>query len=89
MNTSTAEAFCKKILEDGEKHIKLLKNSDLDWTVLRSPIMNDQGNPENYGFSGKKTMPWSTINRESVAICLVELVREQGYTNQLPYIKRT
>jgi len=81
--------IAKKILEDGEKHIELLKDSGLDWTVLRSPVMNSHGKPERYVVSNKKPMLWATINRESVARCLVELIIEQSYSNKLPYIKRS
>jgi putative NADH-flavin reductase len=38
----------KKILIDGEKHISILENSDLDWTILRSPVMRSSGSAANF-----------------------------------------
>lgn len=81
--------IAKKILQDGERHIQLLKNSGLDWTVLRSPVMNEKGEPKHFILTSKKLMPWSTINRRSVAQCLIEQINDDGYIQQSPYIKRT
>lgn len=78
----------KKILEDGEKHIKLLEKSDLNWTVLRSPIMNDKGNAKEYLLTGIRPMPWKTINRYSVAIAMIEILKSGEYSKQAPYIVR-
>lgn len=78
----------RKILFDGEKHIKLLEKSELDWTVLRSPVMNNKGNLNNFVVSKLKPKLWQTINRESVANALVELIEDNDYYQQAPYIKR-
>jgi putative NADH-flavin reductase len=32
-----------KILDDGEEHLRLLRNSQLAWTTLRSPVMSNGG----------------------------------------------
>jgi len=80
--------LAKKILQDGERHLKLLKDSGLDWTVVRSPVMNNRGKPKNYVLTNNKIMPWSTINRVSVAECLIEQMTDRSYTQKAPYIKR-
>lgn len=76
-----------KILKDGEAHIRLLGQSDLDWTVVRSPIMNERG-AANYQLVDKRPLPSATINRHAVARCLVELLDDKQYVKQAPYIKR-
>ena len=81
--------IAKKILQDGERHIQLLKNSDLDWTVMRSPVMNEKGKPNHFIVTSKKVTPWSTINRSSVAQCLLEQINDDSYIHRSPYIKRT
>ncbi len=78
----------RKILADGEKHIKLLEESELDWTVLRSPVMNNKGNPNDFILSEVKPKFWQTINRQAVANAIVGLVENEGYHHQAPYIKR-
>lgn len=77
-----------KILADGEKHIKLLENSELDWTVLRSPVMNNKGDVGDFTVSTIKPGLWQTVNRQSVANALVDLLEGENYHKQAPYIKR-
>jgi putative NADH-flavin reductase len=76
-----------KVLKDGEEHIRLLEQSDLDWTVVRSPIMNERG-PARYRLSDERPSPWQTINRHAVALSLVDLLTDEQYMKQAPYISR-
>jgi putative NADH-flavin reductase len=82
------KTFFKKILLDGEEHMRLLCNSNLDWTVLRSPAMNSRGNKANYKISHVRPMPWQTINRASAAIALLNMLEENNSIGQAPYITR-
>lgn len=77
-----------KVLHDSEKHIEMLAESSLDWTVLRSPPMNSRGNPRTYSVGQKRPLPIVTINRRAVAKCLVDLVESTRYARQAPFIKR-
>ncbi|HEY5442052.1 MAG TPA: NAD(P)H-binding protein [Candidatus Saccharimonadales bacterium] len=79
----------KKILADGEEHIHLLEASGLDWTVIRSPVMNERGNPEHATLTDKRPAPWGTINRHAVAASLVDLIDNGQYSRQAPFIART
>jgi dihydrodipicolinate reductase len=74
-----------KILSDGNKHIEMLEMSGLDWTVVRSPRMNDGDN--RYLLSKKRINPLSVASRQAVAKCLVDLSEETDYLNMAPYIK--
>ncbi len=76
-----------KILRDGEEHIKLLRQSKLDWTVVRSPLMNEKGHTK-YVFSDSLTPPWLTIHRQAVAVAMVELLESGDYSKQSPVIRR-
>lgn len=77
-----------KVLRDGEEHIRLLQMSDLDWTVVRSPIMNELGNPKSYQLVTTRPLPWQTIHRASVAQCLVESVETTQHIQASPFITR-
>lgn len=81
--------IAKKILIDGQNHIELLAKSKLDWTVIRSPVMNNKGNESNYELNLSKPLPWSTINRNSVAHSMVKLAINDDFINSAPYIRRT
>ena len=78
-----------KILNDGEEHMRLLSASNLDWTTVRSPVMNDRGDPAKYTLVTKKPSLLATINRASVAKALVDLVPTKDFLKQTPHIKRT
>jgi putative NADH-flavin reductase len=77
----------RKVIEDAEKQIKLLEDSSLDYTVLRSPIMNDNGKVE-YVLSDKRPLPWATVNRRAVSLAMLKLVSDQTNAGQSPFISR-
>ncbi|MDQ2973192.1 MAG: NAD(P)H-binding protein [bacterium] len=76
-----------KILHDGERHIELLSKSGLDWTVLRSPVMNEKG-AGLYKLTGKRPFPWQTINRHAVAQALIDQVEGTENLNEAPFLTR-
>ena len=78
----------RKILADGEKHIRLLEESGLDWTVVRSPIMNERGDAMGFKLTDKRPAPWATVNRRSVAAGMLRLVEDRKYSRQAPFITR-
>lgn len=75
-----------KVLSDGEAHIQLLAASGLEWTVIRSPIMNNHGGKTGYVLSRKRPMPWQTINRHLVATAMLDQAETPTADGQAPYI---
>lgn len=78
-----------KVLRDAEKHIKLLEESRLEWTILRSPVMNDAGNPRSFKITKKIPPPWAKINRKAVAIAMLDLLENSAETKKAPFIARS
>lgn len=78
-----------KVLKDAEDHIKLLEKSSLDWTILRSPIMSNSGNPKQFKIVDKIPMPWAIINRKSVAVAMLDLLENSTETIQAPFIVKS
>ncbi len=76
------------ILKDGENHLDQLIASELDWTVLRSPVMNHSGNADAYTLGNDRPRPWQTIHRHSVARAMVDLLESSTYSCQSPFISR-
>lgn len=74
-----------KILCDGERHIELLRASDLDWTVIRSPVMKDAGGAE-YTLGTKPPQPWATIPRAAVASAMTDTIQQGSHLQSSPYI---
>lgn len=68
-----------KILIDGERHIELLEASNLDWTVVRSPIMNEKGKT-GYKLTTNRPFPWQIVDRQAVAVALIDLIEARRAT---------
>jgi len=76
-----------KVFKDGSEHISLLRESDLDWTVLRSPVMKEGDGSKGYKISEKWPGGFSLIDRNSVAHAMVELINSPDWSKKSPYIK--
>ncbi len=79
--------FASKILQDGEKHIALLRSCGLNWSVLRSPMMRGNGK-RGYQLTDKPIKPWETINRDDVAEAMIELALQTKVAKSAPYVTR-
>lgn len=79
----------KKILQDGERHLALLTESDTNWTSLRSPIMNTKGDPTRYHVNHHHTLPFATVHRGSVVNAMVDIIENQDpWLSQAPCLHR-
>ena len=77
----------RKVLIDGERHIALLAQSQLKWTVVRSPIMTSrQLIKSRYALSMHRPRPWRTISRRSVVVSMVDLISDAEWINKAPYV---
>lgn len=74
-----------KVLQDGEKHIKLLEKSDLDWVVVRSPIMTG-GKSNVYKLTNKRPMPWEKVDRSAVVEAILLEAISANISQRSPYI---
>lgn len=77
-----------KILHDGEDHLKTLEASSLDWTVVRSPVMNEKGS-ESFLLNTERSKPWETIHRDAVVAAMVSVLEENTHVKQAPVIHRS
>ena len=77
-----------KILKDGEGHIKLLQATDLDWTAVRSSVMNNRGRADKFKLTRRRPLPLATINRQSVATGLIDLAETNQFAQNSPFIVR-
>ncbi len=74
-----------KVLHDGEKHIELLRKSQLDWTVLRSPVMIAK-NSTVYKLGAARPSPWSAVPRRAVAQAIADQIEADSHLRQSPFI---
>ena len=76
-----------KILRDGEAHLRLLADSSLDWTSIRSPIMLGFGSTL-YGLQRRLPSLLATIPRRAVVKALVDQLNDTSHLRQAPVIRR-
>jgi putative NADH-flavin reductase len=76
-----------KVLRDGEEHLRLLENSNLLWTAVRSPVMT-KGRGVTYKLGFKSPNLWALVPRKAVAECLLDLAENREYPRQAPFISR-
>lgn len=75
-----------KVLHDGENHIALLATSNLDWTVLRSPVMLS-GQKMTYNLSDKRPLPTAVVNRRAVARAMIDQIEDNRFLRQAVFIR--
>lgn len=75
----------RKVLRDGEEHIRQLAASDLAWTAVRSPIMRDISSM-SYKLDFSAPFPLATVSRQAVARALVDQVESKDFLGKAPYI---
>ena len=89
LNRTLLRIVATKVFSDGEQHIAMLRKSELDWVVIRSPIMN------NHGVSGKYTLnttfpkPWETVLRSDVALAMTHALTDITWLRSAPFIHRS
>ncbi len=86
-NRVMLQKLAPNVLADGEEHMAVLRASDVDWTIIRSPVMNNLGS-EKYKLSAKLSGGAATINRQSVARAIVEQLHDGTWLRQTPTIWR-
>ncbi len=83
------KVFANKILIDGERHIALLEQSQLDWTVVRSSIMSSQVQiNSSYVFTNQRPGPWQIISRRLVVVSMVDTLQDRTWKQRAPFISR-
>ena len=77
-----------EVFQDAIDHMNQLAASNLDWTVVRSPVMNKWGR-NRYRLATKPGVPWGTINRLSVVNAVMDQLENEEYIRKSPYLRRS
>lgn len=74
------------VLADAEGHARAIEASDVDWTIVRAPRLNDGPKRGTYriGMVGKGT--GTQIGRADVADFMLRQVTDHGYVRQAPMV---
>jgi putative NADH-flavin reductase len=77
LSHSIIMAVSRGVLADGEKHIEILAESTLDWTVVRSPVMTNSTSVA-YRLQKELLPPYLLVSRVAVAGCLLDLAETEA-----------
>ncbi len=74
-----------ELVADGEKHMSLLENSGLDWTIVRAPLMQG-GAVSNYVLSVEPPSPQTTSTYLAVATAMIDQLDLDAWIGAAPFV---
>jgi len=76
-----------KALKDGKEHAEVVAASDLDWTVVRAPMLKDEPAKGEYktGMVGQSHMS-TQISRADAAAFILDELENCGFIQQYPMV---
>ena len=77
--------LARPIMIDSEKHLRLLNESDVDWTTIRSPTMV-KTKSMRYKLSNSRPLPVGIISYTAVAQAVVDQIEDNIWLQKAPYI---
>src|SRR6266545_3026518 len=72
--------------EDERVHVDLIKQSEMDWTVVRSPFLNDQPSEGKYRVGYLDADTGKGASRSDVAAFLLDVLMNGKYVREMPII---
>ena len=72
--------------EDERVHVDLIKQSEMDWTVVRSPFLNDQPSEGKYRVGYLDAETGKGASRSDVAAFLLDVLMNGKYIRQMPIV---
>jgi len=75
-----------KILNDAIRHHEVLRDSGLDWTIVRGPQLNDGPRTSRYRVGWVGVNSSTKISRADLAEFILSLVENKKFTHQMPFV---
>lgn len=75
-----------KRIQDGVKHVEVLKDSGLDWAVLRTPKHRDGKQVTNYNLDPNLTSLILSVSRPNIVDALLHLATVEKLPSRMPVI---
>lgn len=75
-----------KVLNDAIEHAKVLRNSGLDWVIVRGPRLTEDPKKGEYRVGWVGVNASSKLGRADLADFIVQLVEDTQYDHQMPFV---
>ncbi|MGB3852107.1 MAG: SDR family oxidoreductase [Tunicatimonas sp.] len=75
-----------KVLNDAIEHAKVLRDSGLDWVIVRGPRLTDDPKKNDYRVGWVGVNASTKIGRADLADFILKLVDDTQYDHQMPFV---
>jgi putative NADH-flavin reductase len=80
------KTFFSTLIEDGKNHVKVLKESGLEWMVVRGARFTDDFKHYNYRVGWVGVNSGASIGRKDLAHFILTQLEDQTYNYQMPLV---
>jgi putative NADH-flavin reductase len=77
--------LARDVLEDAAEHVRRVRATDLDWTVLRAPRLGE-GDPGGDYRIGDIELGFESVDRADVATCILDRLEAGDYVGEMPKV---
>lgn len=74
------------VLADAEGHLAVLRQSGLDWTVVRGPMLTEDAGVGRYRVGWVGVDASTRISRDDLADFILTQVDDDGFVGQMPFV---
>lgn len=82
------QLVAKKMLDDAINHAALLKQSGLQWTIVRGPRLTNAPGTGRYNVGWVGVPGGTQISREDLAKFIVSLLEQDKYIGEMPFVTK-
>lgn len=76
----------RNALMDGINHTKVITDTDLDWTIVRGPMLTEEPAKRKIEVGNVGTVPGIKLTREDLAIFILDVLKNNTYIKEMPFI---
>jgi putative NADH-flavin reductase len=74
------------LLKDAKQHAEVLRQSGLDWTIVRGPMLTDREQKGQYRVGWVGVNASTQIGRADLADFILQQVEEDRFVHQMPFV---
>jgi len=82
------KTLAPQVLDDARRHLEVLRNSGLDWTVVRGPRLTDAPATGTYRVGWVGVNASTQISRGDLASFILSQVDDRQFVRELPFVSR-
>jgi predicted transcriptional regulator of viral defense system len=79
------KVLARSVLEDAEEHVRRVRATDLDYTVVRAPRLVDGEGAGDYR-AGDIDLGFESVSRADVARFILDCIEDERYVGGMPKV---